>query len=281
MHSFSELKCQMSWYNQSMQFKAIISDFDGTLVDHTHTLSPKLKSAIQEFVSNGNIFSICTGRAYQGVLQKICQELGLRNLVIVRGGSEIIDPTTHSVVWAKYIEPETVSAVIGFLYSQQDLFFAAERGEFIYSRDAQPDPEFGQGADFKNVSDMPTDLVPKIVVPPLQTVDIIDALLDKLRQKFSDLHLAKITSRKGFGIDMNHAAAGKHMAVLEYAKLMQLDPKQLVAVGDSYNDYPMLTACGYKVAMGNAPEELLDIADLVVGTQTENGVLEVLRLFEK
>ncbi len=264
-----------------MRLKAIISDFDGTLVAHTHTLNPKLKSAIQEFVSKGNIFSICTGRAYQGVLQKICQELGLRDLVIVRGGSEIVDPVTHRVVWAKYIEPNTVSAVIKYLYSQQELFFAAERGEFIYSRDARPDPEFGQGADFKNVSDMPTNLVPKIVVPPLQTVELIDALLDALQHKFSDLHLAKITSRKGFGIDINHAAAGKHMAVLEYAKRMQLDPKQIVAVGDSYNDYPMLTACGYKVAMGNAPKELIAIADSVVGTQAEDGVLEVLNFFQK
>ena len=51
-----------------------------------------------------------------------------------------------------------------------------------------------------------------------------------------------------------------------------------IATGRMYqgiNDYPLLINCGYKIAMGNAPDSLKAIADLVVGTQAEDGLVEV------
>jgi hypothetical protein len=49
-----------------------------------------------------------------------------------------------------------------------------------------------------------------------------------------------------------------------------------VAIGDGHNDYPLFTACGYKIAMGNAPSELKDIADLVVPPTHEGGMKQAL-----
>ena len=80
------------------------------------------------------------------------------------------------------------------------------------------------------------------------------------------------------GIDINDGGAGKHLALLEYLKLSGLDSADVLGVGDSYNDYPLLSASGIKVAMGNAPKELTEIADYVVGTQSENGMLDVIKI---
>jgi HAD superfamily hydrolase (TIGR01484 family) len=61
----------MNNYSDLMKkYKAIVSDFDGTLVDHTHELPPIARDAIKKFVKSGGIFSIATGRAYQGAVQK-------------------------------------------------------------------------------------------------------------------------------------------------------------------------------------------------------------------
>jgi hydroxymethylpyrimidine pyrophosphatase-like HAD family hydrolase len=38
-------------------------------------------------------------------------------------------------------------------------------------------------------------------------------------------------------------------------------------------------ACGFKVAMGNAIPDVIEIADLVVGSVDRDGVLEVLSKF--
>ncbi len=267
-------------------YKAIVSDFDGTLADHTRQLTPTAKAAIKKYVQVGGIFSIATGRAYQGVVENVCKELGLSDLVIVRGGSEIISSATNQVVWGRYIRPSTVSELITFLRKEkkkgeeEELFFAAERGADIYSRDGKSQTEFGHIAPFKNIDQMPVDTVPKIIVPPIFPIQTIEPLLEKLLHTFKDLHIVKTTSKYGVGIDINDGGAGKHIALLEYAKLMRLDPSEIIGVGDSYNDYPLLTACGLKVAMGNAPPELKEIADKIVASQENDGIIEVLELMD-
>ena len=50
----------------------------------------------------------------------------------------------------------------------------------------------------------------------------------------------------------------------------------MVGMGDSYNDYPLFTACGYKIAMGNAPDELKEIADFIAPTVENNGTVVAL-----
>jgi hypothetical protein len=52
-----------------------------------------------------------------------------------------------------------------------------------------------------------------------------------------------------------------------------------LAVGDSWNDLPLLSAAGMGVAMGSAPAELLAHADAVVGDVEHDGVAEAIERF--
>ncbi|GIK84321.1 MAG: hydrolase [Patescibacteria group bacterium] len=260
------------------KYKAIVSDFDGTLVDHSQQMTQAAKDAIREFVKNGGVFSIATGRGYPGILEKTCKELGLKHPVIVRGGSEIISTETDEILWAKHINPDTLARLIEHL-SELDFFFAAERGQYVYSIDGKVDAEFGAGADFLDIKDMPLDGVPKAVIPPLYPLELVEPVLEKIINLFPDLHVVKTSSKKGVGIDINEGGAGKHMALLAYAKIMDFDPQEIIGVGDSYNDYPLLSACGLKISMANAPTELKEIADFVVANQENDGIIEVLKIY--
>lgn len=260
-----------------MKIKAIISDFDGTLAAN-QTVSQAVAQAIRQFVSDGFQFSIATGRAYAGLIEQVSHDLSLSPLQIVRGGSEIIDHTTGQVVWGKYIDPDLVVRVLAYLQTQNDIYYAAEHAEFIFTVEGKPNSEFGPQAQFKDLSDLPLIDVPKIMLPPFQSQVIIDRVLENLKQQFPELHIVKTSSKTGVGIDINDGGAGKHMAVLEYARLTNLNPQEMLGVGDSFNDYPLLTACGTKVAMGNAQDELKAIADHIVRSQAEDGMLDVLEI---
>ncbi len=262
-------------------FKAIVSDFDGTLVSGSLALNEPVKEAIRSYVKNGGIFSIATGRDYYGALKDICIDLGLESLHIVRGGSEIVSSKTHEVVWGKYIDESVLSELLQFLHSKHGIYFAAERGRDIYTTDGTPHDMFGSKATFGVLQTMPHDGVPKVFLPASENkAEIVLQLFEEIQQKFPQLHVIKTAHKEFLGIDINDGGVSKHLALLEYSKLMNLDPKEIIGVGDSYNDYPLLSACGYKVAMGNAPEELVKVADKIVGTQEENGILEVFDLFK-
>jgi Cof subfamily protein (haloacid dehalogenase superfamily) len=263
------------------KIKAIVSDFDGTLIGADQVMTFNLKSAIKSWVETGHVFSIASGRAYEGLIQKYCHELKLTDLHIVRGGSEIISGKNDEVIWGKYIKENLVEEILDELAKFPNIKLLAESGKNLYTKDGKGDPEFATGAVIFPFSQLPLNRVPKIAVPPLYDPESVEVILEDLKEKFPTLHIIKTSSARGVGIDVNDGGAGKHLAVLEYAKLMKLNPKEIMGIGDSYNDYPLLSACGLKVAMGNAPDELKKIADKVVGTQKENGVVDAINMLSE
>ncbi|MOA17021.1 putative phosphatase [compost metagenome] len=50
-------------------------------------------------------------------------------------------------------------------------------------------------------------------------------------------------------------------------------------MGDGYNDIAMLEFAGLGVAMGNAPEEIKELADYVTDTNMNDGVAQVVESF--
>ncbi len=63
---------------------------------------------------------------------------------------------------------------------------------------------------------------------------------------------------------------------MQLSKILNVSQSKIVGVGDGYNDYPLLIACGYKIAMDNAPNHLKKIADLIVPTVTGDGLVTAL-----
>lgn len=70
-------------------------------------------------------------------------------------------------------------------------------------------------------------------------------------------------------LDIMPPAASKGAALLALADTLRIAHNDTAAIGDYLNDYSMLQAAGYAVAMGNAHPELKEVADEVIGTNGE------------
>lgn len=231
-------------------FKALIVDFDGTLVDTNFNLSPKVKAAISKLISRGYIFSIATGRPYQGIVKKVCQSLNLNTPLIVSGGAEIIDPKTDRLLWHEYIPPETAKSICTLL-SDENLYFTVEGG----SKDDHA--------------------VSAIVLDEINIKDLQEAEV-KLTDLYPQLHIIRGGMSKAPVLDITSSKATKHLAVLELSKILNINPELMIGVGDGYNDYPLLSVCGLKVAMANAPKELKSIADMILPDVEHDGLTDLL-----
>jgi 5-amino-6-(5-phospho-D-ribitylamino)uracil phosphatase len=53
----------------------------------------------------------------------------------------------------------------------------------------------------------------------------------------------------------------------------------VIAMGDSLNDIAMIRAAGLGVAMGNAQDEVKKAADVITGTNHENGVAQIIQKY--
>ena len=79
--------------------------------------------------------------------------------------------------------------------------------------------------------------------------------------------------------EITHADATKQHGVMEVAQILGIEKEDIIGVGDGYNDFPLLMACGLKIAMGNAVPELKAIADFVAPSVDEDGVAVVIEKF--
>ena len=70
----------------------------------------------------------------------------------------------------------------------------------------------------------------------------------------------------------NVIQAAKEKAVLEVCVACGITPEEITAFGDDYADTGMLELCGKGIAMGNAADEVKEKADLVIGSNDEDGI---------
>ena len=86
---------------------------------------------------------------------------------------------------------------------------------------------------------------------------------------FSDLTFLEIMP---LGVDKGHG-------IRRLGELYDVDPKYIMAIGDSENDLDMLKAAGFSVAMANAGQEVKDAANYVTLSNDEDGVAAVVEKF--
>jgi hydroxymethylpyrimidine pyrophosphatase-like HAD family hydrolase len=107
-----------------------------------------------------------------------------------------------------------------------------------------------------------------------------DDLAKKL-ESISGIAVHKIPAwEKGFVcVEATHPQSSKLHGIVTISKILNVDTHEIIGVGDGYNDFPLLMACGLKIAMGNAVPELKAIADFIAPTVEEEGVAVVIVKF--
>jgi hydroxymethylpyrimidine pyrophosphatase-like HAD family hydrolase len=81
-------------------------------------------------------------------------------------------------------------------------------------------------------------------------------------------------------VDILPAGCSKASALLHLAKLRGLSPEDILAIGDNWNDLPMLRLAGHAVLMSNAPADLKMLAHengwTITASNDEDGVALVI-----
>ena len=228
-------------------------DLDGTIIGVDETISPKVHAAIARLAGRMRVF-IATGREPADVL-RYSKELGLTTPQVSDGGANILDPVRGVSVWTAPLGPKNAEAVVTKLREMGSAFVATHASGTTSTFDGVPN----------------WDLI------RVSALDLDEAAADLLAESFrgnKDMHVIKaVLPYNGlWAVDFTLAGVDKAAAVARVGKTLGVDPANMVAAGDSYNDLPMLKACGFAVAMGSAPEEVKAMADFVAPTVEEDGL---------
>lgn len=81
-----------------------------------------------------------------------------------------------------------------------------------------------------------------------------------------------VTSSGRNNLEINHVNAQKGIALEKFAAEREVAMKDVMAIGDNFNDISMLKKAGRSVAMGNAEEEVKKMCDFITKTNNDHGV---------
>ena len=235
------------------QIKAAALDLDGTIIGPDERITPAVRDAIARLLSRIPVF-IATGREPQDVFE-YARQLGLTGPQLSDGGAAILDPVARRHLWSANLGPELAPGVLRLIEELNAHFVATHV----------------QGT-FRRVSDIPDwDIV------RISALDLSRKAAEALTARFSghpriSVILASLPYNGLWAVDFTLSGVDKGSGIARMGEMLGVGPDDMACVGDSYNDLPMLRACGLPIAMGGAPGEIRQAARFTAPPVADDGL---------
>lgn len=275
-----------------MSLKWIAVDIDGTLLDSSGQLPPGNVSAIRQAVVQGMEVLLVTGRRF-GAAIWVAETLGLSSPLIVHNGAMIrcLEQSNRLAQW--FLAPRMALAILGATSTFVNCTVLhkdrAIGGEMVVCRQSQTN---GQMQQYLNKvpqvtiqveslqSAIDNDLIQIMFSGPLDLMDAVERCL-KGSGLQNDVKVAKTYYReKDLGIiDVLNKDCSKGNALEFWSRSHQIDPEEMLAIGDNHNDLEMLEYVGLGVVMANGVEELKGRGLYQTGTNNDLGVAQAIHRF--
>ena len=101
-----------------------------------------------------------------------------------------------------------------------------------------------------------------------------DEAADRIRAGLSDYDSIRFTDEYWYKFTKKNIT--KENAIRYICEYMDIRLEDIVAFGDDLADIGMLELCGRGVAMGNAHPDVKAVADIVIGTNDDDGIAQYL-----
>ncbi|MGJ9406681.1 HAD family hydrolase [Nesterenkonia aurantiaca] len=257
--------------------KMVCLDVDGTIVFHDGRMSEAVKQAGRALVAEGHTVVVSTGRSLPATLP-VVETFGIEHgyAVCSNGGVTVrIDVSLedgYEVLDRRVFDP--APALDALVERLPNARYAIETsvGEFL-STERFEDMSFGLDARGVSFQEMKQAEAVRLVV------NSTESTAEDFAIAVQSIGLHGVTYSVGWSAWLDIAAAGvtKGSSLEALRERLAVPAEDTVAVGDGRNDIEMLGWAARGVAMGQAPQEVIDVADELTAPVEEDGLVPVLR----
>lgn len=256
-----------------MNYKLVVCDMDGTLLNDQHRVSEYTARVIKKLSSQGVKFIIATGRPYLDA-RHYRDELNLQSFLITSNGARAHDENNNEIV-SENIPKKFVNELLSLdldkkkyhrnIYHNDDWFIEYEVDGLV---------EFHQesGYMFKitDLNKYKNDDVAKVffIAEPEDTEKLENEVKEKFKNDLS------ITVSSPYCLEFMKKGVNKASTLKKVLEILKIKPEEVIAFGDSMNDYEMLSFVGKPCIMGNGSDRLkAALPDVeVVGKNNEDAI---------
>ena len=267
-----------------------VSDLDGTLFDSSGHLSEFTRDTLNELVANGMNFTVATARSVSSAAG-LLDDLDLKVPAVMMNGVFLTDVPTQRQVYVNHYPAELAYRVINVFRSNgRPPFVYSFNGEYIECEFTKLKNDYERQfvakrqklyRRFEKVEDY-TVGNNTVYINGIDYKDTMQAVADELQKidgiKFS--HYLDTYSGDKYFVEVYVESAGKWNSIKRLKEMYGFD--RVVAFGDNGNDVEMLKNADLAVVVGNALPPALEVADIVIDTNDNDGVAKyLLELYRK
>lgn len=251
-------------------------DFDGTLQGfENHTISDSTLEALKLLKQKNKNIYIATGRNLVDMPKDIFN-YGFNGFINNNGG--MCSDENQNTFFVEYLDPKDVEALIEYDQNNPTAFsFMTADNPFSINR---VNDKIISSFNHFNI------IVPEVVDPISLRKDNImqmNLFVDETEEKYLMNNVLKnsVATRwiEHFA-DINPKDVNKMTGIERMANKHNIDLSKTMSFGDGGNDITMLKGCTIGIAMGNANENVKQIADYVTTSVEEDGVWNALKKYE-
>ena len=264
--------------------KAIFFDIDGTLIDFDGSIPASTLDALHQAQAKGHAIFLCSGRS-KGMIDPRLLGFGFDGIVASSGAYVEYH---NEVLLANYMSEDIVRSLISYMDEHHMAYIFQCTNKIVSTTEGNQRFFVAMGGNPEDENNSVNSLLDSRVSD--------DALLDHLSQ-YPDIEKAAYAC-SDVGVDqvrsdlspifdvtamsfkdaadsageITKAGVNKALGIQKVMDHLGITREDVIAFGDGANDYEMIAFAGVGVAMGNASDELKDLADMVTDSVSAHGV---------
>jgi Cof subfamily protein (haloacid dehalogenase superfamily) len=265
--------------------KALVLDLDGTILRNDGSLSDNTVETLKSYLNSGVKIIIATGRSLEAS-EKFRSAIGAEGAMIYFNGAEVVEMPSGKILHADYL-PKEVVEYSSALSRRENIYYQiyvpgkeshcalltenyTEYAEIYYTHTGTKP----QVRDFKEILAQ-SDFQGAIKTMFLLETEGHEGIKKELEQHFGQS--INIFRSSPIYLEVLKANVSKGSALLKAISYYGFSPSEVIAFGDEENDLSLFKSAGFSIAPSNAKEEVKKAADLVIGSNNDDGVATFLK----
>lgn len=269
----------MEWKGIMTNMKCISIDLDGTLLNSQHEISVENVKALNELRDLGHCLILNTGRAYADVIKlKAVQNMEIPIFCI---NGSVLYSETREMLYEATLTNSTYKNIFSILKGLGvGILVYTNYGGFpstlppLHGKSKQELDTLFQEFDYDEILRKENLKIYKLIA--LVHPDELEKIAEVKAALTGNFDIS-IASSFPNNVEVTSNEAHKGKALLRYQQMMDLSFDEIIAFGDGGNDLAQFEVATTSVAMGNAPVQVQQKADIITKTNDEDGFAYAVR----
>jgi Cof subfamily protein (haloacid dehalogenase superfamily) len=264
-----------------MQYKMLVLDMDDTLLTDDHKISDINKEMLLKAQAMGVYVVLASGRPTSAMTAYAKElELDLNNSYMISfNGAVISNVKDDEILFEQTLAKEQIHELYDYSLKNKTHIITYLNNEIISETDSEfieiekiiTGLKHHKVASFKEAV---TTAAVKCIL--LEEPSYLKGLEDDLKAEMPHLSVAM---SKPFFLEVAQNGIDKAASLKLLAAKLNINQSEIIAVGNAGNDLSMIEYAGLGVWVDNVTPELRDRADVIVASNNNNGVAEVVQRY--